>query len=609
MRRIQNSVLRLSVLDLLLALTFFVSGSAFAASYSIGGTVLGLGAGKSVTLLSNGTNALTRTTNGTFVFSTKIATGATYKVTVKTQPFGQKCTAANGSGVVGTANVSSVQVTCVNVYSVGGTVSGLGAGKSVTLVNKGTNSLTRSVNGSFKFTTRLAAGAGYSVTVGTQPIDQRCSVTNGAGTIGSANVTNVLVNCVNTYSIGGSITGLNLYRTVTLLNMGANSIKVSANGTFAFSARILSGGSYSVMVGMQPWGQACGISNGAGTNISANVTTVQIHCGAPKYQVTDIGTLGGAIYGRDINESGEIVGKWQLVDASPWETRAFLYSDGQLTDLGSGDASGINDLGQVVGTRVNEYGDERAYLYDHGQMTLLYDDSSKAIEINNSGWAGVMWVSTSSPSTSCFLTNASGERTDLSPYCDRLMDINEAGDAVGSSCSLTVYDNQCGWQGTPPKMAFVYASGSTRVLTFAGDWSASRATSINNVGQVTGTAQISGGTYLGDDPWEIDYIAASHAFRYSNGTMLDLGTLGGTESSGNGINDSGTVVGAAEIAGSNEARAFVYDDATGLVDLNSLIGRIDRAGTRLREATAINNAGMIVAIGANERTYLLIPVN
>ncbi len=147
------------------------------------------------------------------------------------------------------------------------------------------------------------------------------------------------------------------------------------------------------------------------------------------------------------------------------------------------------------------------------------------------------------------------------------------------------------------------------MLTFAGDWSASRATSINNVGQVTGTAQISGGTYLGDDPWEIDYIAASHAFRYSNGTMLDLGTLGGTESSGNGINDSGTVVGAAEIAGSNEARAFVYDDATGLVDLNSLIGRIDRAGTRLREATAINNAGMIVAIGANERTYLLIPVN
>ena len=43
-------------------------------------------------------------------------------MTVKTSPAGQSCTVANGSGTVGSANITNVAVTCTNNAS--GTVIG-----------------------------------------------------------------------------------------------------------------------------------------------------------------------------------------------------------------------------------------------------------------------------------------------------------------------------------------------------------------------------------------------------------------------------------------------------------------------------------------------------
>ena len=84
-------------------------------------------------------------------------------------------------------------------YGVGGTVSGL-AGSGLTLKN-GTDTLTIAANGSFVLPTRLAGGSGYSVTVGSQPTGpaQTCSVQNGDGTVGSADVVAIMVTCA-TYS-------------------------------------------------------------------------------------------------------------------------------------------------------------------------------------------------------------------------------------------------------------------------------------------------------------------------------------------------------------------------------------------------------------------------
>ena len=117
---------------------------------------------------------------------------------MKTNPSGQTCTVANGSGTVGSANVTNVAVSCTNnsttggSYSVGGTVSGLSG--TVVLQDNGGDNLSVSANGSFTFATAVAR-RGYNVTVKTNPSGQTCTVTNGSGTVGSANVTNVAVSC------------------------------------------------------------------------------------------------------------------------------------------------------------------------------------------------------------------------------------------------------------------------------------------------------------------------------------------------------------------------------------------------------------------------------
>jgi len=81
------------------------------------------------------------------------------------------------------------------MYSVGGTITGLNG--TLVLQNNGGNTSATSANGSFTFSTRLANGATYYVTVSTQPLGQTCDVSNGYGTIRSANITDVQVVCAN----------------------------------------------------------------------------------------------------------------------------------------------------------------------------------------------------------------------------------------------------------------------------------------------------------------------------------------------------------------------------------------------------------------------------
>jgi hypothetical protein len=85
-------------------------------------------------------------------------------------------------------------------YSVGGNISGLEAGNTVTLQNNAGDDLAVNADGSFTFATELNDGANYAVSVLTQPSapDQVCSVTNGSGTISGADVTDVDVSCVTT---------------------------------------------------------------------------------------------------------------------------------------------------------------------------------------------------------------------------------------------------------------------------------------------------------------------------------------------------------------------------------------------------------------------------
>ncbi len=85
-------------------------------------------------------------------------------------------------------------------YSLSATVSGLNGGGLV-LQNNGTGDVKVTANGSVTFTSTQLSGTAYQVTVLTQPAspDQTCTVVNGSGTVGSANVTDVTVTCVDNY--------------------------------------------------------------------------------------------------------------------------------------------------------------------------------------------------------------------------------------------------------------------------------------------------------------------------------------------------------------------------------------------------------------------------
>jgi len=100
-------------------------------------------------------------------------------------------------GDVDPADNVSIDVTFVGTFTVGGTVSGL-AGTGLVLQNNGGDDLPVGADGGFTFTTPLADGSVYNVTVLTQTTDpeQTCSVTNASGTIFGENVSDVIVNCV-----------------------------------------------------------------------------------------------------------------------------------------------------------------------------------------------------------------------------------------------------------------------------------------------------------------------------------------------------------------------------------------------------------------------------
>ena len=269
-------------------------GSSTPATFTIGGTVTGLATGAQVVLADNGADALTLSANGAFTFATAVASNGTYAVTVTTQPTGQVCSVGTGSGSGVTANVASVSVVCsTDTYTIGGTVSGLDAGETVSLLNAGANALTVSANGTYTFTTPVAYNGGYAVTVGTQPTGQTCSVSSGTGSGVTANVTNANVVCSNsTYALSGSVSGLGTGAQVTLANAdNGDAVTVTGNGTFNFPTPLPFNGSYNVSVGTQPVGETCSVANGTGSGVTAAVSNVTVVCSTLTYTLS--GTVSG----------------------------------------------------------------------------------------------------------------------------------------------------------------------------------------------------------------------------------------------------------------------------------------------------------------------------
>ena len=153
----------------------------------LGGTVTGLAG--TLVLENNGGNPTTISSNGPFMFSTAVVTGATYDVTIATQPGSpvQVCTVTNGTGTMTDMNVTNVAVNCVTTaFTVGLNITGLSG--TIVLADNATDMFTETTNGTFAFATPVPSGSPYAVTVVTQPAGQTCTVTASSGILTNANV-------------------------------------------------------------------------------------------------------------------------------------------------------------------------------------------------------------------------------------------------------------------------------------------------------------------------------------------------------------------------------------------------------------------------------------
>ena len=284
-----------------------------------------------------------------------------------------------------------------------------------------------------------------------------------------------------------------------------------------------------------------------------------------------------------VNSAGTIVGLMQIPNSNfgHYVAHAFSYSNGALSDLGSlgtssdgnvtdigslqglgSNAAAINSAGTIVGGTDMPSGGMQAFSYQNGIMTPLGTLSGYGSSTANA--------------------------------------INDSGVIVGNCFSndYTLSGALGKGNGASIGQAFIYQNGVMTGLGFInypffppGTASNSGATGINNSGTVVGWSNAGG---------------VVHAFSNSNGTMTDLGTLGGTGGYGswaNGINDWGIIVGYADTA-SGAQHAFVYANGT-MTDLNSLV---TLPGVTLTAAYSVNNAGQIIAVADNNHSYLLTSI-
>lgn len=83
------------------------------AGYGASGLLSLLPGGTSVVLQNNLADNVTLNADGAFMFNTPLATGATFNVTVLTQPAGvHPCNVVDGSGAIATSPITSIQVVC-----------------------------------------------------------------------------------------------------------------------------------------------------------------------------------------------------------------------------------------------------------------------------------------------------------------------------------------------------------------------------------------------------------------------------------------------------------------------------------------------------------------
>jgi probable HAF family extracellular repeat protein len=354
-----------------------------------------------------------------------------------------------------------------------------------------------------------------------------------------------------------------------------------------------------------------------------------------KYSVTDLGALGGnnSIPFR-INNQGQVIGVAETSQPDPNSPgslifHAFFWNEGVMHDLGTlvadstvwnSLASGVNNNGWVVGWSntgafdpVTGAPETRAFVWHDGVMTdlgTLGGNNSFANEINDAHQvAGVTEIPTVDSSIPPLLEFHAflwerGVMNDLGTlevgHNSFANDINDRGEVVGASQVNPIIDPLLGF---PNFHSFLWKKGMMSELT-AQELHGSNAFTINNQAQVVGRFAVNE-----------NGVPVSHAFLLEKGVTLDLGTvLGLQDSEALSINNKGQIVGdsgVGPIESFSNLAAWLLDNGV-MTDLNTLIPA--DSGFQLIVAFDINARGQIVACGVetstgNVHAVLLDPVN
>jgi uncharacterized membrane protein len=298
-----------------------------------------------------------------------------------------------------------------------------------------------------------------------------------------------------------------------------------------------------------------------------------------QYTVEDLGTIDGLVPTvTGINASGQVSGHVTLPDGS---TRAVRYTNGLGWTFLPGleathsAANGINRFGDVVGIIVasgmqlgfrytDTAGVEAIFPLAGGTFTSAsaINDSGVVVGFADSG--GVLQAFRASPGLPPQALPGLGGAFAMA--CG----INDAGQIAGSAATPA---------GVQHAVRFEIDGTVTDVGTFDGPAGTSSGCAIDSDGRLGGNA-LSGGLF--------------RAFRFSGGTLANLDAFGSGFSTVEAIS-AGTSVGWYLPADASPARAFIHTDATGSIDLNSLIAPED--GWLLGEAKGVSVEGQIVGHG------------
>ena len=161
----------------------------------------------------------------------------------------------------------------------------------------------------------------------------------------------------DSYTIGGTVSGLAADNEVILQNNDGDDLIVSANGFFTFTTPLDDGSAYNVTVLTQPTSpnQTCLVANGSGTVTGANVTNIVVDC-SPN---TIGGTVSGLADGNQVvlqNNGGDDL---IVPDDGPFTFDTPLangssYNVTVLTHPTEQNCTVTNGRGTVIGTDVTD---------------------------------------------------------------------------------------------------------------------------------------------------------------------------------------------------------------------------------------------------------------